>query len=84
MGVKWTENQKNYTIKATPKDSFSPDMILTVYEDGKAISVSAIKYTDGVTLCSGSNTTVSKGDISGESSFLVVLTNGNTVKATLV
>ena len=82
--AKWIENQKTYTIKATPKDSFSPDMILTVYEDGKAISVSAIKYTDGVTLCSGSNTTVSKSDISGESSFLVVLTNGTTVKATLV
>jgi len=78
--AKW--NQKSYTVKATPVDQYSPDRILTVYEDGTQISVSAIKY-NGVTLCSGSNMVVNMYEISGISSVTVVLTNGSSVSASV-
>ena len=81
LTAKWT--QKTYTIKATPVDTYSPDRILTVLEDGKAISVKAIKYSNGATLCNGSNTTVFYGDIEGITSYIVVLSGGTEVKATL-
>lgn len=77
----WT--QKSYTIGVSLVDAYSPDRILTVYENGTKINVSAIKYTDGVQLCSGANTTVTFSDIEGESSFIVVLTDGTQVTATL-
>lgn len=77
----WT--QKSYTIGVGLVDAYSPDRILTVYENGTKINVSAIKYTDGVQLCSGTNTTVTFSDIEGESSFIVVLSDGTQVTATL-
>ena len=78
--AKW--NQKTYTVKVAPVDQYSPDRILTVYEDGTQISVSAIKY-NGVTLCSGSNMVVNMYEISGISSVTVVLTNGSSVTASV-
>ena len=81
LTAKWT--QKTYTIKATPVDTYSPDRILTVLEDGKAITVKAIKYSNGATLCNGNNTTVFYGDIQGVTSYIVVLSGGTQVNATL-
>ena len=78
--AKW--NQKSYTVQVSPVDQYSPDRILTVYEDGIQISVSAIKY-NGVTLCSGSNMVVNMYEISGISSVTVVLTNGTSVTASV-
>ena len=78
--AKW--NQKSYTVKVSSVDQYSPDRILTVYEDGTQISVSAIKY-NGVTLCSGSNMVVNMYEISGISSVTVVLTNGSSVTASV-
>lgn len=78
--AKW--NQKSYTVKVTNVDQYSPDRILTVYEDGKKISVSAIKY-NGTTLCSGSNMVVNMYEIEGISSVTVVLTNGTSVTASV-
>lgn len=75
--------QKNYTIVATRVDAYSPDSILTVYEDGKKIAVKAIKFSDGTLLCLGTNTTVYTADITGESSFIIVLTDGTQVSAKL-
>ena len=75
--------QKNYTIVATRVDAYSPDSILTVYEDGKKITVQAIKFNDGTLLCSGSNTTVYTSDITGESNFIIILTDGTQVSAKL-
>lgn len=77
----WTP--KTYTVKVTLVDAYSPDRILTVYENGTPITVSSIKYTDGYTLCSGSNTTVNKNDIEGETSLLVVLSGGTQVTASV-
>ena len=77
----WT--QKTYTIKVSSVDEYSPDRVLTVYENGTQISVSEIRYLDGDTLCSGSNTTVNKNDIAGENSFIVVLNGGTTVTASV-
>ena len=77
----WT--QKTYVVKVTLIDTYSPDRILTVYENGTPISVSAIKYSDGYTLCSGSNTTVNKNDIEGENTLIVVLSGGTQVTASV-
>ena len=84
--AKWKEKavvKDVYTIIATKADNFSPDRILKVYKNNSQITVKEIKYSDGVHLCNGSNTTVSTSDIEGETSFIVVLTNGQKVVATL-
>ena len=78
--AKWTE--KSYTIKVSPIDQYSPDRILTVYEDGIQINVSEIKYNN-VTLCSGSNMVVNMYEISGINSVTVILTNGSSVTASV-
>lgn len=75
--------QKNYTVSVVKADPYSPDSILSVWEEGVAITVQSIKYSDGTYLCSGSNTTVNTGDIAGVTSFIVVLSNGTQVTATL-
>ena len=75
-------SQKNYVVRATAVDQYSPDRILRVYEDGTQISVSAIKY-NGVTLCYGSNMVVNMYEISGISSVTVVLKSGSSVTASL-
>jgi len=77
----WKQN--NYTFSVSKIDDYSPDRVLTVYENGNKISVKSIKYTDGVTLCDGSNTTVYYGDIDGETQLLIVLNSGIEVKATI-
>ena len=77
----WT--QKTYTIRISIIDEYSPDRVLTVYENGSQISVRSINYLDGTQLCSGSNMTVNKNDIVGESSFIVVLNGGTQVTATI-
>ena len=82
LKAEWIKN-KTYTIKINQVDKYSPDVTMTVYENDTKISVSKIKFTDGVVLC-GSNTTVYKEDISGETKFIVVLTNGTEVTATVV
>lgn len=79
--AKWT--QKNYTITATKVDAYSPDSVLTVYEEGKKITVKSIKYSDGTYLCSGTNTTVNTSDIAGETTFIVILNDGTQVTATI-
>jgi len=79
--AKW--NQKSYTVVATKVDAYSPDSVLSVYEEGTKITVQAIKYSDGTYLCSGTNPTVNTGDIAGETSFIVVLNDGTQVNATL-
>lgn len=79
--AKWT--QKTYTITATPVDAYSPDRVLSVKENGVIISVKSIRYSDGVYLCSGSNLTVSAGDIAGETSFKIELNDGTIVTAKL-
>lgn len=75
-------SQKNYVVKSTSVDQYSPDKILRVYEDGIQISVSAIKY-NGVTLCYGNNMIVNMYEISGISSVTVVLKGGTSVTANL-
>lgn len=79
--AKWT--QKTYAVSAKKVDAYSPDSVLTVYEEGQKITVKSIKFSDGTYLCSGTNTTVNTGDIAGETNFIIVLTDGTQVKATL-
>ena len=81
LKAKWTQN--TYTITSTPVDTYSPDVTLHVKENGTTITVKEIRYNDGVLLCKGSNTTVNKNDILGESSFILVLSGGTHVTAIL-
>ena len=78
--AKW--NQKNYTVKVSNVDQYSPDRILTVYEDGVKINVSSIKYGN-TTLCSGSNLVVNMYEIDGISSLTVILSGGTSVTASV-
>lgn len=78
-----TYTAKTYTVKVTTVDEFSPERKLTVYEDGKQITVSRINYTDGTKLCDGSNAHVNKNDIAGESKLQLVLKGGTKVTATI-
>lgn len=78
--AKW--NQKNYTVKVTSVDQYSPDRLLTVYEDGVAITVTSISF-NGVVLCTGNNMVVNKFEIDGIQSVTVTLTNGVTVVANI-
>ena len=79
--AKWT--QKNYRVVANRVDNISPARVLTVYEDGKVITVQTIQYSDGSTLCSGSNPNVNYYAIEGETSLKLVLAGGTTVTASL-
>ena len=71
-----------YTITATRADNYSPDSILKVYKNNQQISVKEIKFSDGVHLCNGSKLVVTTSDIEGETTFIVVLNDGTSVKAT--
>jgi len=77
--AKW--NQKSYTIKISAVDDYSPARVLSVYENGSKITVKEIRYSDGTYLCSGSNPNVNKNVIAGETSFIVVLSDGTQVTA---
>lgn len=77
----WT--QKNYEIRITPVDAYSPDVLLQVLEDGQTINVSRIEYTDGVLLCSGSNLVAGKEDLTGESKLVIVLQNGTKIQVAI-
>lgn len=72
LTAKW--NQKTYTIKAVPKDDFSPYLDLYVYENGTKISVYALYYaSDGAKLNGFSE---NKNTL--ESAYLVQLSSGGT------
>ena len=72
--------EKSYTFTVSTIDEYSPDRTIKVFEEGRQINFSLIKV-DGVTLCTGSNPTVSKYDIEGVTSITVVLTGGSSVTA---
>ncbi len=77
------EVKDEYTITATRVDAYSPDSILKVFKNNSQISVKEIKYNDGVHLCNGDNLVVTTHDLDGENTFIVVLNDGTSVKATL-
>lgn len=82
----WEEKEvvKTYTIGITKVDEYSPDRYLTVYENGTAIKVSKLMYTDGVQVqaaANGNKLSVAYSDIVGETSFKVQLANGSMVTA---
>ena len=75
---KATWKQKNFTVKKTPVDNLSLDVILTVYEEGTQVSFTSISYN-------GRNvpTTVNGTSIQNITSFQVTLTDGTVVNATV-
>ena len=79
--AKW--NQKSYTIKISAVDDQSPARVLSVYEDGVEITskVKEIKYTNGTYLCSGSNPNINWNVVKGQTSFIIVLSDGTQMTA---
>ena len=83
-GNKCVVESKTYTIKISKVDEYSPDRYLTVYENGSAITIKKLMYTDNVEVESsinGTKVTVAYADIVGETSFKVQLTNNIIVNA---
>lgn len=75
--------QDKYTWTAKQADKMaSPDSILQFKHNGNVISVKEVKFTNGNHLCYGSNLSVMTTDIEDETSLIIVLNNGNEVKAT--
>ena len=78
----WT--QKSYSVTATAADQTSPfSRVLSVYEEGTKITVKTIQYSDGTTLCQGTNPNVNYYAIEGETSLRLVLSDGTVVTASL-
>lgn len=76
--AKW----KKYTVRITSVDQYSPDRILTVYEDDSPISVSSVKYND-IKLCDGNNMVVNMYEINDIDTVTVILKNGSSVIANI-
>jgi len=79
--AKW--NQKTYSVVANKVDQISTGRTLSVFEDGNLINVQEFKYSDGSTICSGSNPNVDYYALVGESVVKIVLSNGTIVTANL-
>lgn len=78
-------NKTSYRIEVSMVDDYSPDRILTVYnEKNEKIEVKRIEYTDGTLLCNGYNTTVHFGDIKNETKLKIVLKDNNIATAKIV
>ena len=80
INAKW--QQKSYTIRKTSADNFSPDVILSVEEDGVVIPFSNIKYENTI-ICTYSSPAVNREDISGITTLNVTLLDGTVVSATV-
>ena len=61
----------------------SSSRVLSVYEEGTKITVKTIQYSDGTTLCQGTNPNVNYYAIEGETSLRLVLSDGTVVTASL-
>ncbi len=72
-----------YKVVVTIVDNYSPDRILKAYKNNEEITVSEIKYTDGVHLCNGSKLVVAYNDIKDEKSLIIVLSDGKEVTAVI-
>ncbi len=84
VGFILLSNKSDYIIKVSAIDDYSPDRILTVYENNNKIEVMKIEYLDGTFLCYGYNTTVHFGDIENEKELKIVLKDNSVKKAKIV
>ena len=80
--AKWT--QKNYTVKVSIVDDYSPARVLTTYEEGTKVIVKNIYYTDGTFICTGINANVNKNALVGETKLQLELDDGTKVIATII
>ena len=80
INAQW--QQKSYTIRKTSADNYSPDVILSVEENGIVIEYSNIMYGNTI-ICTYSSPAVNRDDISGITSFNVTLSDGTVVSATV-
>lgn len=78
LNATWVE--KSYTFKVTLVDNYSPDRIISIYEDGTKINFTSIEV-NGNKICTGSNPTINKFDVEGINAVTVVLINGRRVTA---
>ena len=78
-------NKINYRIEVSLVDDYSPDRILTIYNnENEKVEVKRIEYLDGTLLCNGYNTVVHFGDIEDEKEFILVLKDDSKEKAKIV
>ena len=75
---------KTYTATIETVDPYSPDRYITIKENGVAIKIAKLMYTDNVEIIcaiNGTKISVAYADINGESSFKVQLLDGSIVTA---
>ena len=71
---------KSYTFSYSPVDLASPEAFIYLYENGKQIGFSSIRFTDGISV-PYSNGTVPMNEIENESALVFVLNDGSVVTA---
>lgn len=75
---------KTYTATIETVDPYSPDRYITIKENGVAIKIAKLMYTDNVEIIcaiNGTKISVAYADINGESAFKVQLLDGSIVTA---
>ena len=78
-------NKTTYRIEVSIVDDYSPDRILSVYNNkNEKVEVKRIQYLDGTLLCNGYNTTVHFGDIKDEKELKIILKDNKEVRAKIV
>ena len=79
MILKANWKQKNYTVKVSAVDDYSPARILTVKEDGVVITPREIRLPNGTKI----STNINKNVIKNVTSFTIVLSGGTEVTASV-
>lgn len=84
--LKASWKQKEYTASVTKVDDYSTDRYITIYEEGVAITVNGIYYTNGTripTAVVGNKLSVAAVEMSGVTTIKVQLSSGSMVTATI-
>ena len=81
LKANWKEvvKPKKYTVTISAVDDYSPTRILTVKEDGVVITPQEIRLPNGTKISANIN----KNVIKGVTSFIIILSNGTEVTATV-
>ncbi len=78
--VEKTYKNDAYSLKVKKIDDYSFDRILEVDYNDKKIDFDLIKYSDGVTTCSGERPITYYGNISKEKELIIVLKDKSEIK----
>ena len=82
IGIYLISTSTSYKIIATKLEENSPDLVLKVYDKNNVeIDYKSISYLDGIILCESKNPTINKFDVKDNEKLIVMLENGEQVKA---